>query len=162
MLVNYNGYGGSVDDLLYHPADLYRELANFDTPMDFLNENKDVFNTLEVGYEMDLLKATHADVLDETDKGHIITLPDSAGSRRISGVYGNQLAQDNPERAHAVLTAQEGGYLVSIRAPLARRSGADTLALQFETGGGRSAAAGINNLPDADLDRFIKAFRGAF
>lgn len=162
MLVNYNGYGGSVEDLLYHPADLYRELSGFDTPMKFLNENKDVFNALEAGYEMDLLKATHAEVIDQTEQGHIISLPDSAGSRRISGVYGNQLAQDNPKRAHAILTAQKGGYLVSIRAPLARRSGADTLALQFETGGGRSAAAGVNHLPEADLDRFIEAFRAAF
>jgi len=162
MLVNYNGYGGSVEDLLYYPADLYRELAPFDTPMDFLNENKTVFDALEAGYKMDLLKATHAEVLDHTETGQIIGLPDSAGSRRISGVYGNQLAQDNPQRAHAILTAQEGGYLVSIRAPLVRRSGADTLALQFETGGGRSAAAGINHLPDVDLDGFIKAFRAAF
>jgi len=162
MLVNYNGYGGSVEDLLYHPADLYCELASFDTPMKFLNENKDVFNALEAGYEMDLLKATHAEVIDRTEKGHVISLPDSAGSRRISGVYGNQLAQDNPERAHAILTAQKGGYLVSIRAPLARRSGADTLALQFETGGGRSAAAGINHLPEVDLDKFIEAFSAAF
>ncbi|MDB2438934.1 hypothetical protein N9W89_09485 [Hellea sp.] len=162
MLVNYNGYGGSVEDLLYHPADLYRELENFDTPMDFLSENMTVFDKLEAGYEMDLLKATHADILDQTETGHIITLPDSAGSRRISGVYGNQLAQDSPGRAHAILTAQEGGYLVSIRAPIKNRTGADTLALQFETGGGRSAAAGINHLPDAELDRFIKAFREAF
>ena len=162
MLVNYNGYGGSVEDLLYHPTNLYRELAPFDTPMKFLHENKDVFEALEAGYEMDLLKATHADILDQTDNGHIITLPDSAGSRRISGVYGNQLAQDNPARAHAILTAQEGGYLVSIRAPLKNRSGADTLALKFETGGGRSAAAGINHLPEAELAKFIKAFRAAF
>ncbi|MEP3891713.1 MAG: DHH family phosphoesterase [Hellea sp.] len=162
MLVNYNGYGGSVDDLLYHPADLYRELAPFDTPMDFLNENKAVFKALEAGYETDLLKATHAEVIDQTDKGHVISLPDSAGSRRISGVYGNQLAQDNPERAHAILTAQDGGFLVSIRAPIARRSGADTLALQFATGGGRAAAAGINHLRDSDLGKFIEAFRAAF
>lgn len=162
MLVNYNGYGGSVDDLLYHPADLYRELASFDTPMKFMNENRTVFGALEAGYETDLLKATHAEVMDQTDKGHVISLPDSAGSRRISGVYGNQLAQDAPDRAHAILTAQEGGYLVSIRAPLARRSGADKLALKFETGGGRAAAAGINHLPDAELDRFIEAFRAAF
>ena len=162
MLVNYNGYGGSVEDLLYHPADLYRELAPFDTPMVFLNENKAVFDALEAGYETDLLKATHAEVIDQTDKGNVITLPDSAGSRRISGVYGNQLAQDNPQRAHAILTAQQGGFLVSIRAPLDRRIGADTLALQFETGGGRAAAAGINHLPDADIDTFVEAFRAAF
>jgi single-stranded DNA-specific DHH superfamily exonuclease len=162
MLINYNGYGGSVEDLLYHPADLYRELLPFKTPMDFLNENNTVFGGLDAGYEADLSNAQQAKVIDATDTGHIITLADAAGSRRISGVYGNQLAQDNPNRAHAILTAQEGGYLVSIRAPLSNRTGADTLALQFETGGGRSAAAGINHLPDADLDKFIQAFRAAF
>jgi single-stranded DNA-specific DHH superfamily exonuclease len=162
MLINYNGYGGSVEDLLYHPADLYRELLPFKTPMDFLNENNTVFDGLDAGYEADLSNAQQAKVIDATDTGHIITLADAAGSRRISGVYGNQLAQDNPNRAHAILTAQEGGYLVSIRASLSNRTGADTLALQFETGGGRSAAAGINHLPDADLDRFIQAFRAAF
>jgi len=162
MLVNYNGYGGSVEDLLYHPADLYAELLPFATPMDFFNENKALFDNLEAGYKNDLSNAQQAKVIDAAETGQIITLADAAGSRRISGVYGNQLAQENPERAHAILTAQKGGYLVSIRAPLAKRSGADTLALQFETGGGRSAAAGINHLPDAELDRFIKAFRAAF
>jgi len=107
MLVNYNGYGGSVEDLLYHPADLYGELAPFKSPMGFLCENKAVFEKLDAGYETDLAKAKQAKVIDKSEVGHVITLADSAGSRRISGVYGNQLAQDNPARAHAILTAQE-------------------------------------------------------
>ena len=162
MLVNYNGYGGSVEDLHIHPADLYRALASFKTPVNFLASNSDVYRLLDEGYETDLSQAQKAKEIDKTDKGVVITLPDAAGSRRISGVFGNQLAQDNPNRAHAILTAQTGGYLVSIRAPLTKRDGADTLALQFETGGGRSAAAGINHLPDSELNRFIKAFRQAF
>jgi len=92
----------------------------------------------------------------------VIALPGTASSRRISGVYGNRLAQENPDRAHAILTVQDGGFLVSIRAPLSNRTGADTLALQFETGGGRAAAAGINHLPMGDLDRFNEAFRTGF
>jgi len=47
-----------------------------------------------------------------------------------------------PDRAHAILTEQDGGFLVSIRAPISEREGADKLALQFDTGGGRAAAAG--------------------
>jgi len=162
MLVNYNGYGASVEDLHFHPADLYRHLSNYKTPMEFLIENKAVFNKLDEGYEADLGQAKNANILDKTENGVVITLEDAAASRRISGVYGNQLAQDNPERAHAILTAQEGGFLVSIRAPIAKRSGADTLAMQFETGGGRSAAAGINHLAEADLERFIETFRKGF
>ena len=162
MLVNYNGYGGSVEDLHIHPADLYRALAPFETPMAFLDSKSEVYERLDQGYENDLSQAQQAKEIDKTDKGVIITLPDAAGSRRISGVFGNQLAQENPDRAHAILTEQTGGFLVSIRAPLSNRKGADTLALQFDTGGGRSAAAGINHLQESDLDRFIEAFRAAF
>ena len=162
MLVNYNGYGGSEADLLYHPAELYRQLAPFDTPMEFLAENGQVFTKLDEGYKSDFAQAEKAEILDQSASGIVLGLPDAAGSRRISGVFGNQLAQENKTRAHAILTAQQGGYLVSIRAPISNRFGADTLALQFETGGGRAAAAGINHLPNADLSRFIQAFRSAF
>ncbi len=162
MLVNYNGYGGSVADLHIHPADLYRALIPFKTPMAFLEENSEVYQRLDQGYETDLSQAQQAREIDKSDSGLVITLPDAAGSRRISGVFGNQLAQDNPNRAHAILTEQKDGFLVSIRAPISKREGADTLALQFETGGGRSAAAGINHLRESELDRFIEAFRAAF
>ena len=162
MLVNYNGYGGTVADLHYHPADLYRHLADFDTPMQFLAVKPDIFAKLDAGYEDDLCMAKTSKIIDRSDVGLVIGLDDDAASRRISGVLGNQLAQDNTKRAHAILTAQKGGYLVSIRAPLSKRSGADTLALKFETGGGRAAAAGINHLPIGDLDRFVEAFRTGF
>ena len=162
MLVNYNGYGGSVEDLHIHPADLYRALAPFETPMAFLDSKSKVYERLDQGYENDLSQAQQAKEIDKSDSGVVITLPDAAGSRRISGVFGNQLAQNHPDRAHAILTEQIGGFLVSIRAPLSNRKGADTLALQFDTGGGRSAAAGINHLQESDLDRFIEAFRAAF
>lgn len=165
-LINYNGYGGSVDDLLFHPADLYREVSAFDTPMAFIEAKPQIFKALQDGFREDMASVSASTVLDETSKGLVLGLSDSASSRRASGTYGNQLAQDNPERAHAILTAQNtqqgSGYLVSIRAPLSNRSGADTLALQFETGGGRAAAAGINHLPGTQLADFIKAFRAAF
>lgn len=164
MLINYNGYGGSLDDLLFHPKDLYAALLPFKTPMAFLEDNTDVYGRLEQGYETDLSNANASKIIDETPNGRVILLPDAAGSRRISGVFGNDLAQKNPDHAHAILTdnTQDKSYLVSIRAPISKRNGADTLALQFETGGGRAAAAGINRLPYAELDSFIQAFRKSF
>lgn len=161
-MVNYNGYGGSEADLHFHPADLYREMAGFPTPMAFLSSKPDVVQRLTDGYYEDFVFADQSKVLISEPTGEVRVLPDAAASRRVSGMFGNQLAQEHPERAHAILTAQEGGFLVSIRSPLSRRSGADTLALQFETGGGRTAAAGINHLPERDLDRFLEAFRTAF
>jgi hypothetical protein len=86
-------------------------------------------------------------------------LPDVAWSRRISGVFGNELANQFPNRAHAVLTLnRQGGYLISVRAPLNNRTGADELCSSFATGGGRKSAAGINHLPKEQLEYFIQCF----
>ena len=52
-----------------------------------------------------------------------------------------------------------GTYLVSVRAPLTNKVGAADLCKQFPTGGGRAAAAGINDLPADQLDRFIATFQ---
>ncbi len=161
-MANYNGYGATEADLHFHPADLYREMAGFATPMEFLSEKPGVIGKLNQGYADDFKMAEGSKTLTTDSSGEIRVLPDAAASRRISGMFGNQLAQENPDRAHAILTEQEGGFLVSIRAPISTRSGADTLALQFETGGGRAAAAGINHLQTCDIDRFVEAFRKAF
>jgi hypothetical protein len=45
-----------------------------------------------------------------------------------------------------------------VRAPLAAKSGADELCSQFDTGGGRKGAAGINHLPESELGRFGTLF----
>jgi hypothetical protein len=61
-----------------------------------------------------------------------------------------------------VLVTKPDGYLVSVRAPVERPRGADALCAKFETGGGRSGAAGINTLPEAELQRFVAEFEKAF
>ena len=92
-----------------------------------------------------------------TDNSAVFILPNKAWARRVSGVFGNDLANQYPDRAHAVLTEKDNGnYLVSVRAPLSNKTGAVDLCRQFPTGGGRAAAAGINNLPASDLSDFIR------
>ena len=96
----------------------------------------------------------------ETEQYAVYLLPAEPWARRVSGVLGNQLAREAPQRAHALLTRLPGGgYLVSVRAPLATREGADELCRQFPTGGGRKAAAGINHLPEQQLATFIDKFK---
>jgi len=56
----------------------------------------------------------------------------------------------------------QGGFVVSVRAPLANREGADELCRRFPSGGGRKAAAGINGLPDEFYADFVEAFTRAF
>ncbi len=162
LLLNYNGYGASLSDLHAHPKDLYLACLAHKTPSAFLQADTDIYRRLTAGYDEDMLKARRAETLSDTDQGRVLLLPDAASSRRISGVYGNQLAQDYPHRAHAILTRSGDGYVVSVRAPVLQRQGADTLCMQFETGGGRAAAAGINHLNEQDIDRFIQAFTAQF
>ncbi len=160
-LLNYNGYGSSLDDLYFAPADLYQRVKPYADPFDFI-ENDAAYTTLDEGYASDMQKAEQTDALISEDAVAVIVFPKEVFARRVSGVYANQLAQQNPDRAHALLSQIDGGYLVSVRAPMNNKTGADDLCRQFETGGGRKAAAGINNLPEADLNRFCDALRAQY
>lgn len=156
--LNYNAYGESVADLFFHPAELYQRLHPWQDPFAMMRED-DLYPQLREAYASDLALAEESPWLAEREQGAILLLPDAPWSRRVSGVFGNLLARREPARAHAVLTEkQDGGYQVSVRAPLQRREGADTFCRQFATGGGRAAAAGINHLPRTELEGFIEAF----
>jgi hypothetical protein len=98
-----------------------------------------------------------------TATGRIFELPAKAWARRVAGVFSNLKAREKPDLAHGLLTKNpDGTYRVSVRAPLHNRRGADTLCRSFPTGGGRAAAAGINNLPGEQLDLFFNRFEETF
>jgi len=156
--LNYNGYGETLDDLFYDPAELYRQLRPYADPFAFIAESP-AYQTLKTGYHDDMARAVAVPASDARASGRIFMLPAEKWARRISGVFGNQLAVEAPTQAHAVLTAKPGGgYVVSVRAPLANKVDADTLCSQFDTGGGRRGAAGINHLPETELGRFVATF----
>ncbi|MCD6705317.1 MAG: acetyltransferase [Thiobacillus sp.] len=160
--LNYNGYGETLDDLFFDPADLYRQLRPFADPFAFIAESP-AYPTLKTGYQEDMARAVAVEPMEARASGRIFMLPAEKWARRISGVFGNRLAVESPAQAHAVLTGKpEGGYLVSVRAPLVARSGADDLCSQFDSGGGRRGAAGINHLPESELGRFIALFFKTF
>ena len=160
--LNYNAYGDTVDDLFFHPAELYRCLHAYSDPFDFVNEET-VFTTLKEGYKMDMAMAQAERPERTYPGGSVYILPDQPWSRRVSGAFGNYLTQAEPGIAHAVLTYKpDGGYGVSVRAPRVNPTGADDLCYQFETGGGRKSAAGINRLPQSDLARFLVRFDASF
>lgn len=161
-LLNYNGYGVTVEDLHVHPADLYRALSPYTDPLAFVAESP-TYRLLADGYAADMALAGAQPLLQADDATAVIMLPDAAWARRVSGVFGNALARQYPARAHALITAlADGCYRVSVRAPLNTKTGADELCMRFPTGGGRKAAAGINALPADMLDRFIDAFRAQY
>lgn len=158
--INYNAYGENVDDLYYPPDQLFRELYGYRTPFDFIEERADIYQTLMDGYTADMAKARHSQAEYKTDRVAVFILPNEKWARRVSGVWSNELANRNPNRAHAVLSLnRQGGYIVSVRAPLSNKAGADELCGQFLGGGGRKAAAGINHLPETQLPMFLAALK---
>lgn len=160
--LNYNAYGESVNDLFFHPAELFRLLHSYADPFDFIL-NEAVFNTLRDGHAEDMTLAKTSRPVQKTSSGSAYILPAQPWSRRVSGVFGNLLAVEAPDQAHAILTLKPGGgYLVSVRAPRTRPTGADELCRQFDTGGGRKNAAGINHLPENELERFFAVFSTTF
>ncbi|OYY93545.1 MAG: acetyltransferase [Hydrogenophilales bacterium 28-61-23] len=160
--LNYNGYGDSLADLHFHPAELYRLLHPYSDPFAFMHESP-AFKTLSAGYAADMASARACQPLDARVSGAVFMLPDAAWARRVSGVYANDLATEHPQRAHAMLTrAPKGHFVVSVRAPLSNKNGADELCKRFETGGGRKAAAGINVLPEQRIPDFVAAFFDAW
>jgi len=160
--INYNGYGASLDDLIFTPDDLYRKISHYENPFEFI-ENDENYKTLDSGYKEDISQVENCKPELETLSHSITLLPNEKWARRVGGVYANQLATDNPDRAHAMLThQQDNSFVVSVRAPLNNKTGADELCRQFETGGGRKAAAGINKLAEADYDLFVERFTAAF
>ncbi len=157
-LLNYNGYGSALEDLYFHPKTLYEKVQPYHSPFDFINHEA-AFNTLNEGYSSDMQNADDVVAQSRSAKTALYILPNAPWARRVSGVYSNKLARNNPDRAHAIVTEVANNCLqISVRAPLNNKLGADELCRQFPSGGGRKAAAGINNLPQSDLDSFSKAF----
>lgn len=159
IYINYNGYGATLDDLHFKPTELFNILKQYADPLNFIDKDKGTFSKLETGYQQDMGAAGRTKPYSEQANTAVYMLPNEAWARRVSGVFGNDLANQFPDRGHAIVTEKaDGNYLVSIRAPINNRVGADEICRQFPSGGGRKAAAGINLLPTEQLDKFISVF----
>ena len=161
-LLNYNGYGSTIDDLYFPPDQLYLKIKPYADPFEFISSDQ-TFEELQSGYDSDMNRAQAIEPTLETEQCALFTFPEDPFARRVSGVYSNQLARENPDRAHALASLLPSGeYLVSVRAPLSTKCGADEVCRQFPTGGGRKAAAGINQLPADQLQAFSDAMQAQF
>lgn len=159
--LNYNAYGESEADLLIAPAMLHARLIRHEDPLEFTREDP-LFEQLRERYRADLEAADGIRAAALTETAAVFVLPDSAWSRRVSGTWAHDLANENPNRAHAVLTSNSrGGYTVSVRAAKSKPRGAAAFCRELG-GGGREAAAGINHLPAGDLSEFCAKFLERF
>ena len=155
--INYNAYGDDESDVCIAPARLYEVMARYRDPCDML-AHEGIADEIDTRRRADLRQALAWPPHRQDAHGSVLVLPDAAWSRRVLGCLANELANAQPQHAHAVLKLQRtGGYEVSVRAPLASPTGADALCSRFG-GGGRARAAGIDGLPADNLERFLADF----
>lgn len=161
-LMNYNGYGKTIEDLHFAPAALYEAVKPYEDPLAFY-EDSNVLVQLREGFHGDMAKARDKSPIHEGKEGRIFQFPGESWARRVAGVFSNEAARERPDCAHALLVDNnDGTFLVSVRAPLSRKAGADVLCRMFPTGGGRAAAAGINALPADRAADFKRSFKEVF
>ena len=161
-LFNYNGYGSEIEDLHFHPAELYRAIKPFSDPLEF-HASTEIIDHLREGYASDMAQTVKLKDVSGKPPHRIYMLPAAPWARRVVGVFSNRMAREKKDGAHAIIVNNDDGSMqISVRAPLTAKKNADTLCRQFPTGGGRAAAAGINKLPASMLDDFIDAFHQTF
>lgn len=155
--INYNAYGDEEADVCITPARLFTILSGYRDPRELLAQ-EGIVDEIDAMRQSDLQQAFAVEPAWKGSTGSVRILPDAPWARRVLGCVANDLANASPQQAHAVLKTQPGGvYAVSVRAPLEKPSGAEALCSQFG-GGGRARAAGIDDLSQADLPKFIQAF----
>lgn len=161
-LYNYNSYGSSVEDLLFHPQELYEAITPYSNPLEYLDNSQHI-DKLQAAYLSDITLAMQERELETPGINRVYRLPNAPWARRAVGVFSNIRARERTTAAHAIITEnQDGSLRISVRAPLEDRRNADALCKLFPTGGGRAAAAGINSLPQGLLDRFLKSFQSFY
>lgn len=155
--LNYNAYGDDEADVRIAVPALHAILVRYRDPFDLMREEA-IVEAIEALRHGDLKQGLSMVQQHPGPQPGVHLLPDAAWSRRVSGALANELANQAPARAHAVLRPHRGGgYVVSVRAPLLAPHGADVLCSRFG-GGGRAAAGGVDRLPREELDRFLGAF----
>ena len=160
--LTYNTYGDRVDDAIVRPDELFRLLLRDGDPLRFVAADA-AYAAIDDARRRDLDLARRTPPTRTLPGAAVYLLPDAPWTRRVRGLFGNEVANGQPALAHAVLTVSAAGdYAVSVRAPRANPTGADALCRQFPTGGGRAAAAGIDRLPRERLDEFIASLARAY
>jgi hypothetical protein len=158
--LNYNAYGDAEEDVFLAPHRLYQIMRRYRDPLALL-ASEAIIDELDAQRLADLHQAQSLSPVWQGAAGQMLLLPDASWARRVMGVLANELANAQPDQAHAVLRQQpDGSYTVSVRAPLRQPSGAQALCHAFG-GNGRARAAGIDALPSDLLPRFIEAFAAA-
>ncbi len=147
-----------MEDLHIEPESLFVKLFRYNSPFDLLDDPISPYFVLKAGYEEDNAHVSALAPSFSTSAAEVYELPCEAWARRISGVFGNALANQSPDKAHAVITlnGNQSDYTVSVRAPLSNRTGADEVCTQFATGGAAKRRQGLTNYQSTRNNAFSR------
>lgn len=146
-LINYNGYGASLDNLYFHPAELFEYLQQQDNPLAFDVESKEI-SILHEGYLSDFENTRNLKPEYCSSKVAVFKFPNEMWSRRVIGVMANNLVEMYPQRNHLFICPDGQGLLtISVRAAKENPKNAAEFCRRYAHGGGRKNAAGINSFP---------------
>lgn len=156
--LNYNAYGESEKDLAISPEQIHRSMTTFTDPFEFIVRT-DIYVQLARYWAEDIMLADKVRPVLETEHLLVVLLPDAAWARRVIGAHANCLVNRHPKRVCISLVPNHGnGLTVSLRTPAGSDISADQLARHYG-GDGRSNAAGIDNLPFADVSLFLRSLQ---
>jgi hypothetical protein len=162
IAINYNAYGETIEDLHVPPVELAAEMLPFADPLQFAAGSA-ACKRLADGMRDDMELAKRLRPAREAPGAVVFMLPDAAWARRASGTLANDKAKAHGGSAVAIVSPKtEGGFLVSVRVPKDFSVSAEAFCRRFPTGGGRKTAAGINHLPNEELESFTSAFEQQF
>ena len=146
-LLNYNSYGSLVNDLHFHPNDLFAACLNSITPENFMQSEE--FSKLQSGFAADIAKAESL----SHREGQLVRLPCEPWARRVVGVFAHRLKEASPDHPHVIaLDRGDGSWQISIRA----NEGVGEFCQRFG-GGGRATAGGIDVLSEDDMAALMSA-----
>ena len=158
--LNYNAYGESIEDLHFHPEQLYRRMQPYADPLEFCAQASELDQLRQASAD-DLEKALALPIEAVGAAAVAVFLPEAPWSRRVAGVFANELSLQHTDRTVALLVRKGAGFQVSLRAPEHSAAPIHLLARQFESGNGRARSAGIQFLPDEDLARLFALLRNS-
>ena len=162
LVVNYNSYGQTIEDLFYSPEEIAEAARACGSDIFKFLEQGDIFSTLLENFNADMSSAVCQEPFSISENGVIYTLPNEAWTHRIMGSFSNHLVSTNKNLACAIAVLNsDGTYRISVRSSINNPHGAGNLCGNFG-GGGREKAGGINNLPASGMNTFKEEFDKVF
>ena len=162
LVVNYNSYGQTIEDLFYSPEEIAEAARACGSDIFKFLEQGDIFSTLLENFNADMSSAVCQEPFSISKNGVIYTLPNEAWTHRIMGSFSNHLVSTNKNLACAIAVLNsDGTYRISVRSSINNPHGAGNLCGNFG-GGGREKAGGINNLPASGMNTFKEEFDKVF